>query len=569
MNRSRFLATAFLVAAFAKGAQAQEVQVPMPPLAPLAGLEWRLPAKFATLDGNRLIIDIPAEAGPADACATTELPLSLLNGAGGFAMQIEASGERIAKPTRPYLGLKFQLHWRESASGHEGYPNCAGETGDFPRKAILNEADFSGAHPDSATLMLGLQGTSGRVEFDLSTLRAAPTPGLFRRVNQDCVVRYPDKPDTAEGGTGDKRQATSRGAACRNVEKSPGESRVACRASPASAQSAAPASAQRRQPLKGCMLPGRDTTEDDIETLHRWGATMARFQMTRRWSAVGDNADLAEYAAWIDSRLDNLEDVLCWADARGMKICVDLHVTPGGRNASREHAMFRDERLANAFVETWRHIAARCAPIVQEMGPVIYGYDLVNEPVQLGRAPIDYWTLQRRAAEAVREIDPVTPIVIESNDWDSPDAYAYLSPLAMDNVIYQVHVYAPHAFTHQGVAKRPREEDGNPIAWPDAAKGWTREFLRQKLTPVLDFQKRHNCRIYVGEFSAAAWASGAENYLRDCIALFNEFGWDWTYHAFRESPVWDVEKIGPSIPAMEPAPEDTPRKRALLDGFAQ
>ena len=312
------------------------------------------------------------------------------------------------------------------------------------------------------------------------------------------------------------------------------------------------------------MLPGRDTTEDDIETLHRWGATMARFQMTRRWSAVGDNADLAEYAAWIDSRLDNLEDVLRWADARGMKICVDLHVTPGGRNASREHAMFRDARLADAFVETWRRIAARFRG-----HPALYGYDLVNEPVQLGRAPIDYWTLQRRAAEAVREIDPVTPIVIESNDWDSPDAYAYLSPLAMDNVIYQIHVYEPHAFTHQGVAKRPREEDGNPIAWPDAAKGWTREFLRQKLTPVLDFQKRHNCRIYVGEFSAAAWAPGAENYLRDCIAIFEEYGWDWTYHAFREAPVWDVEKEGETMETMRPAAADTPRKRALLDGFCR
>ena len=328
------------------------------------------------------------------------------------------------------------------------------------------------------------------------------------------------------------------------------------------ADSSLHASPERRQPLRGCMLPGRDTTEDDIDTLASWGATMARFQMTRRWSAVGDNQDLTEYAAWGDSRLDNLADVLRWAEERGMKICVDLHVTPGGRTTSREHAMFRDKRLADAFVDTWRRIATRFRG-----HPALYGYDLVNEPVQHGRAPIDYWTLQRRAAEAVREIDPVTPVIVESNDWDSPDAYAYLSPLAMDNVIYQVHVYAPLAFTHQGVAKRPREEDGKPIAWPDAAKGWNRDFLRRKLEPVLEFQKRHKCRIYVGEFSAAAWAPGAENYLRDCIDLFGEFGWDWTYHAFRESPVWDVEKVGPSIPDMEPAPEDTPRKRALLQGF--
>ena len=556
MNRLRFLVAAILAAASAEEAPAQEVQIPMPPLQPLAGLEWRLPAKFATLDGDRLVIDIPTEAGPADACATAELPLSLLDGAGGFAMAVEARGERIAKPVRPYLGLKFQLHWEDSAAGRDGYPNCAPEIGKFARKALLTEADFGGAHPDRATLMLGLQGTSGHVEFDLATLRAAPTQGLFQRVNRNWVVRYPDN-DCSQIPIVHKSQLNA------NVNLNlqfvdNGEHLPFVNIA-----------AQRREPLRGCMLPGRDTTEDDIETLHRWGATMARFQMTRRWSAVGDNQDLSEYAAWVDSRLDNLEDVLRWAGVRGMKICVDLHVTPGGRDGAREHAMFRNERYADAFVETWRRIAARCAPIAQTTGPVIYGYDLVNEPVQLGRAPIDYWTLQRRAAEAVREIDPVTPIIIEANNWDCPDAFGYLSPLAMDNVIYQVHVYAPHAFTHQGVRRSPREENGKPIVWPDASKGWDRAFLRRELAPVIDFQKRHGCRIYVGEFSAAAWAPGAENYLRDCIALFEEFGWDWTYHAFRESPVWDVEKVGGSIPEMVPAESDTPRKRALLEGLGR
>ena len=77
---------------------------------------------------------------------------------------------------------------------------------------------------------------------------------------------------------------------------------------------------------------------------------------------------------------------------------------------------------------------------------------------------------------------------------------------------------------------------------------------------------RHGARIYVGEFSAAAWAPGAETYLRDCIELFEEYGWDWTYHAFRESRVWDVEMEGPHWHGMVPA-DDSPRKRALLDGL--
>ena len=180
-----------LLSASASLAGDQEVQNPMPPLKPLAGLEWRLPARYATISGDTLVIDISEQDGPADACATAKLPAAFFEGAGGFAMQVEASGSGIAKPAKRHLGLKFQIHFKESATGREGYPNCAGEEGDFPRKTLVNEVDFSGAHPDMATLMLGLQGTSGRVEFDLSTLRAAPTPGLFRRVNAGWIVRYP------------------------------------------------------------------------------------------------------------------------------------------------------------------------------------------------------------------------------------------------------------------------------------------------------------------------------------------------------------------------------------------
>ena len=490
-------------------ALSQEVQIPMPRLRAFPDLEWRLPPKYATRDGDRLVIDIPAEDGPADACATADVPASLLEGAGGFAMAVEASGRGIAKPTKSYLGFKFQLHWRESATGREGYPDSAKEIGDFGPKTILLEAVFADVRPDSATVMLGLQGTSGHVEFDLSTFRAAPTQGLFRRVNEDWVVRYPPHHPAA----------------------------------------------QRQKPLRGCMLPVRATTEDDIATLASWGATMARFQIARR----SDNADLADYSAWVDSRLDNLEDVLRWAGAHGMKICVDLHVTPGGSGAiSRGQNMFYDERYATAFVETWRRIATRFRG-----HPAVYGYDLVNEPLQTCRAQIDYWTIQRRAAEAIREIDPVTPIIVEANHWATPDAFAYLSPLAMDNVIYQIHVYDPHKFTHQGVGD-------NPIGpkWPDPDKKWTREHLRDVLRPVREFEARHHARIYVGEFSAAAGAKGAENYLRDCIALFNEYGWDWTYHAFREWDWWSVEHEGPDPKHMVPA-ADTPRKRILLEGFSR
>ena len=80
------------------------------------------------------------------------------------------------------------------------------------------------------------------------------------------------------------------------------------------------------------------------------------------------------------------------------------------------------------------------------------------------------------------------------------------------------------------------------------------------------FQEKYGAKIYVGEFSAVCWAPGAEKYLEDAISVFEEYGWDWTYHAFREWPGWSVEHQGQSDNDLVPV-ADTPRKRALLGGF--
>ena len=566
MKRS---ALPILLLASCAAAEPQEVYVPPPEPAPLANLAWKLPAKYATLEGDRLVVDIPTNAYPASAVATAKLPAELFEGSGGFLATVSAEGENLARPTKTWLGLKFQMHWKETASGREAWPNCRNRIGDFSATVLTNDASFGDARPDSIELELGLQGAAGRVVFDLSTLRGAPSQGFFRRINRGWIVRYPDDPAPNEGLR--SAQNEGRGVAAnegfrsaKNEESSlPPQAASSFAAQPHPSLPAEPASslhhaAARREPRRGVMLPGRDPTEEDFAALAEWGATLVRYQMVRNWFGVGDNRDLDECAAWLDGRLDRLEKgVLPCARKHGMKVVGDLHVTPGGRDASHEPLMFHEKKYADAFVDTWRRIATR----FKGNADAIYGYDLVNEPFQHGRAPFDYWSLQRRAAEAVREIDPVTPIVFEANDQDTPSGFAYLSPLAMDNVVYQVHCYAPPGFTHQGVGAFERG-----TKWPDPEKGWDKEYVRRALEPVREFEKRHHARIYVGEFSAIAWAEGADRYIADCIEIFEEYGWDWTYHAFREWNGWSVEHEGPDDRHMVPS-SDNPRKRALLDGL--
>ena len=501
-------------------------------------LDWRLP-KCARIEGDILVVDVPN--GDPDTGVEThahceaEIDLSpFLADGHGAVLRVRARARDVSKPDRNWNGVKCMFRFISALDGNKVWPGYQFPLGTFDWRTAevrVNWLNAKGTPRNGlATIVLGLQGCTGHAEFDLSTLTIESEDLGVPMVNDDYIVRYPDT------------------------------------------------ATQRRKPLRGTMLPGRNTTEDDIETLHQWGATLVRFQITRNWHKVNDNQDLDEYARWVDRRLDNLENVLRWCGERGMKVCVDLHALPGGKWGERdgqpiEMNMFSDDRYADAFIETWRRIATRF-----KGNPVLYGYDLVNEPTQRRPVKHNYWDLQRRAAEAVREIDPDTPIVFAANLANSAPAFRYLRPIAMDNVIYQAHVYLPGGFTHQGVHSNSFSTPEHPLTWPgiDPITGetWNKDWLRKTIQPIRDFQLKHQCRIYVGEFSAAAWAPGAENYLRDCIALFEEYGWDWTYHAFRESPIWDVDKVAPEGIAeptsndMIPATSETPRKRALLDGFA-
>ena len=473
-------------------------------------LTWSL-SRFAKIEGNILTVDVAPDQAKEGGSAVTMVDLTPINGQ-CFSASVKCRGENISKPFEHWNGLKFQFEFRDMVTGETAYPNTRSRLGSFPEETISVTVADAGSRLEQAKLTLGLQSSSGKVVFDLSTLRIRSGCDIFPETNQShrCVYR---------GGSGGVKPP------------------VGC--------------------MRGVMSPGRNMTEDDFRTLHEWGATLVRYQMGPRWDAkAAPDAALAAYLAALDKYLDHLDrDVLPWAEKYGVWIVVDIHAPPGGRSGG-DMNMFYDRRWNDAFVEVWRKIARRFKD-----RKMIYGYDLVNEPKQSDRALCDYWNTQRRAAEAIRKIDPDVTIVVESNGYDSPGGYTYMSPLAIDNVVYQVHMYEPFAFTHQGIHK-----GFGPTAYPDEAKGWNREYMVKRLTPVREFQKKHGARIYVGEFSAVAWADGAEKYLADLISIFNEYGWDWTYHAFRESPCWDVEKEGPSIPRMVPV-SDTPRKRALLEGL--
>ena len=474
-------------------------------------LKWD-PGKFGRiteLDGKQILtVEVsPEEVKDQINCATAEISLIPYQRS-VLTFRISARAENVTIPKHRYNGIKFMLNYVDN-TGKEHWHNISGAAGSFDWK----ELSFTTQLIQPAVrgkILLGLQDSSGKVEFDLASLKITR---LFTASAEEYKAVYTDR-----------------------VRKTPR--------------------------LRGVMSPAKKFTEEDWKTLKDWNVNLVRAQICRNFGKTGTDRDLAEYDRWLNSVLDHYEKMFKLGHEKyGLRFVIDLHTPPGGKLKNSDMTMFHEKTYADHFIEVWKRIATRFRD-----NPAVLAYDLINEPTQAELAPYDYWNLQKAAAEAIRKIDPDTPIMIASNHGDVPHSFSYLSPLKMKDVIYQVHMYDPGQYTHQGLGKFSGL--AGKLSYPSVIENirYDREELRKFLKPVREFQQKHNARIYVGEFSAAAWASGADRYLADCIALFEEYGWDWSYHAFRESKVWSLEHEGESWNTLRPS-ADNPRKQVLLNGF--
>lgn len=422
-----------------------------------------------------------------------------------------AKAENVTQPDEPWLGVKFMLHYRSEAEGPH-WQNQNNVFGTFDWRRLRFSAPIA---PDATggELHLGLQGSAGKAWFDAIRVTVFKGPLPVR----------PEPP--ADPGPVFKGHDLPR--------------------------------------LRGVMSPNTFRDEDLRVLGLQWNANVIRWQMTRNWGRAGTDRDLAEYDRWFESELDDLDRALEAGLRYGLKVVVDMHSPPGGRYENMDLAIFHEPVYQDHYVALWQKIARR-----YRGHPAVWGYDLVNEPVQNEPSPpgvADYLGAQVRAAKAIRAIDAEVPIFIEAAQWDSAAGFRELDPVDVPNVVYQVHMYVPGEFTHQGV-----HNDKTGIAYPGEIAGstWDKERLRAVLAPVREFQLAYNVHIYVGEFSAIRWAPGAVDYLRDCIELFEEYGWDWTYHAYREWDGWSVEH-GSDRNDRRPSPEPTDRKKLLLSWFAR
>ncbi len=320
--------------------------------------------------------------------------------------------------------------------------------------------------------------------------------------------------------------------------------------------------------LRGANAFPRHTVED-LKTLRSWNANLVSYGLE---SAV----EFEPPFAVIPERLDIIEAALARAKEADLFATINFRSAPGREDFNKDLRQFQDFKYHDGFVKMWRETARRL-----KGNDVVAGYDLMCEPhpedlfpdlpreqraEAMKGTPADWNLLAKRATEAIREVDPDTPIIVNSSAWAYPYAFSYLEPTGDARTVYSVHYYSPRRYTHQ----KPGENIPYPGLVPshvEPEQEWSLEVIVDTLRPVREFQTKHGAPIFAGEFGCARYAPGVEQFFRDQIGSYEDWGWSWAYWDLRGWWVMDIEMS--ADPEDRTRHEDTPLLRLFKSYFAK
>ncbi|RYZ84756.1 MAG: endoglucanase, partial [Moraxellaceae bacterium] len=141
-------------------------------------------------------------------------------------------------------------------------------------------------------------------------------------------------------------------------------------------------------------------------------------------------------------------------------ILLDMHAAPGYQNPGdhsdninsnssqpRDSVKFWDNGNVDIAAKVWRHIANR-----YKTEPIIWGYDLINEPVPQDGREYELLPSLIKIRNAIREVDPNHTIVAEASwwasdmskiDWSNPTTQSRtgVSSKWDNNLVYETHHY--------------------------------------------------------------------------------------------------------------------------------
>ena len=220
--------------------------------------------------------------------------------------------------------------------------------------------------------------------------------------------------------------------------------------------------------------------------------------------------------------------------------------------------LFSSASAQQEVVDAWASLAERYK------GRPGLVFDLLNEPRGTSDAElandsaiaIARWSeLSQRIIDRVSAIDSKRWMMVEPM-WGDATYFSSLAVSPNNRAMYSFHFYAPHYFTHQGVAGLGPA--GGTVGYPSVTQDyswqspqqWDKAALKTLMQVGKDFAVQHNVRVVIGEAGATLEAPPQDRvrWAQDVVAVADElsldliwFQWDgWNVPAdFRYGWSWD------------------------------
>ena len=303
-----------------------------------------------------------------------------------------------------------------------------------------------------------------------------------------------------------------------------------------------------------------------FDALQDYGASWVRLSYDKWQPAERDYliGDADQYQGLVAKDLQQLKTTLDRAHAAGLKVVITPLSLPGMRwaqnNGDRfDDRLWQDKRFWTQSAAFWRDLAA-----VLKEHPAVAAYNLINEPAPEKQAGLaehadaakmrDWYEKQVGSARdlpgfyqtlisAIREVDSLTPIMVDAGWYGAADAFSYWpAPLADSRVLYSFHMYEPYAAT-----SAPNLQRARPYTYPGLVpfaagmQKWDPNRVRSYLQQPLDWAAQHAIpanRMVAGEFGCMRKLPGCQQYLEDVLSALEAARVHWAFYSFREDS-WD------------------------------
>lgn len=306
---------------------------------------------------------------------------------------------------------------------------------------------------------------------------------------------------------------------------------------------------------------GRPPGPAYFRALRGYGASWVRLAYdkwpgARRDFLIGD-ADRFEGIPPADLR--TLRETLDHAHAAGLRVVISPLSLPGARwvqnNGDRHDGrLWRDPAFRTQAAAFWREFAAALRD-----HPAVAAYNIVNEPTpEMGEGLAEHapredslrWYEAHRGGgsdlrafyaevvSAIREVDPVTPIMLDMGWYAAADAF-YWDALPDPRLLYAFHMYEPYELISVANFRR-----ASPWPYPGDVpeRGrWDRERVRDYLAEPARWARAQGLpptRIVAGEFGCMRRLAHCPAYLEDVVSALEANGFHWAFYSFRED-AWD------------------------------